>query len=77
MQSLEGHTKAVTSACFSYSGLLVATASLDTTAKVWTLSGKEEATFHGHMGALVRPGKAFSTAFSIVFHHFRKLLEAH
>ncbi|CAJ1433605.1 unnamed protein product [Effrenium voratum] len=47
-----GHGKAVTSACFAHSGLKVATASQDGTAKLW-VDGACQATLQGHGGCVV------------------------
>jgi serine/threonine protein kinase len=49
--SLEGHTKGVTSLCFSADGKRLASASADQTVKVWDAeNGKELYTLRGHKG---------------------------
>lgn len=51
--TLYGHSRSISSLCFSPDGLLLASASADRTAKVWSLrSGTLLQTFKGHQGGI-------------------------
>jgi Tol biopolymer transport system component/tetratricopeptide (TPR) repeat protein len=52
LNRLEGHSSGVSSVSFSPDGKTIATASADTTVKLWDISGKQLKTLKGHSGGV-------------------------